>query len=155
PAFVKLACLGSAVCLLAGCHRTSEQAATTAPETAGREQHAAPTGPGTGPAAPTTPSAAADTGATPNSVIATDAASAAPNTAPAPEAVAEASALAPVVMATADIIVGRNDTLDRIFRKLRLNLTDLANLRSMPGIRTHMDNLRLGESLHFVYHDEQ
>jgi len=50
--------------------------------------------------------------------------------------------------------VGRNDTLDRIFRKLKLNLTDLANLRALPGIRTHMDNLRLGESLHFVYQDD-
>jgi murein DD-endopeptidase MepM/ murein hydrolase activator NlpD len=57
--------------------------------------------------------------------------------------------------ATIDIIVGRNDTLDRIFRKLELNLTDLANLRSLPGIKTHMDNLRLGESLHFVYRDEE
>jgi murein DD-endopeptidase MepM/ murein hydrolase activator NlpD len=56
---------------------------------------------------------------------------------------------------TTDIIVGRNDTLDRIFRKLKLNLTDLANLRALPGIRTHMDNLRLGEALHFVYHDDE
>jgi murein DD-endopeptidase MepM/ murein hydrolase activator NlpD len=55
--------------------------------------------------------------------------------------------------ATIDLVVGRNDTLDRIFRKLQLNLTDLANLRGMPGIKTHMDNLRLGESLHFVYRD--
>src|SRR3979409_1676773 len=53
-------------------------------------------------------------------------------------------------VATIDIVVGRNDTLDRIFRQLKVNRTDLAHLRSMPGIRTHMDNLRLGESLHFV-----
>lgn len=57
--------------------------------------------------------------------------------------------------ATIDITVGRNDTLDRIFRKLNLNLTDLANLRNMPGIKTHMDNLRLGESLHIVYKDDE
>jgi murein DD-endopeptidase MepM/ murein hydrolase activator NlpD len=57
--------------------------------------------------------------------------------------------------ATINIIVGPNDTLDHIFRKLKLNLADLANLRSMPGIRTHMDNLRLGESLHFVYRDDE
>jgi len=56
---------------------------------------------------------------------------------------------------TTDIVVGRNDTLDRIFRKLDLNLTDLANLRALPGIKTHMDNLRLGESLHFVYRDDE
>ena len=57
--------------------------------------------------------------------------------------------------ATTDIVVGRNDTLDRIFRKLNLNLTDLANLRAQPGIKTHLDNLRLGESLHFVYRDDE
>jgi murein DD-endopeptidase MepM/ murein hydrolase activator NlpD len=56
--------------------------------------------------------------------------------------------------ATIDVVVGKNDTLDRIFRKLKLNLTDLANLRDLPGIRTHMDNLRLGETLHFVYRDD-
>jgi murein DD-endopeptidase MepM/ murein hydrolase activator NlpD len=59
-----------------------------------------------------------------------------------------------VLDTTSDITVGRNDTLDRIFRKLGLNLTDLANLRSLPGIRVHMDNLRLGESLHFVYRED-
>jgi murein DD-endopeptidase MepM/ murein hydrolase activator NlpD len=56
---------------------------------------------------------------------------------------------------TTDIVVGRNDTLDRIFRKLNLNLTDLANLRALPGIKTHLDNLRLGESVHFVYRDDE
>ena len=56
---------------------------------------------------------------------------------------------------TTDVVVGRNDTLDRIFRKLNLNLTDLANLRAQPGIKTHLDNLRLGESLHFVYRDDE
>ena len=55
---------------------------------------------------------------------------------------------------TTDVVVARNDTLDRIFRKLNLNLTDLANLRALPGIKTHLDNLRLGESLHFVYRDD-
>jgi murein DD-endopeptidase MepM/ murein hydrolase activator NlpD len=64
------------------------------------------------------------------------------------------AALPPVLDTTSDITVGRNDTLDRIFRKLGLNLTDLANLRSLPGIRVHMDNLRLGESLHFVYRED-
>src|SRR5579871_3001080 len=54
-----------------------------------------------------------------------------------------------------DVVVAPNDTLDRIFRKLNLNLTDLANLRALPGIKTHMDNLRLGESLHFVYRDDE
>jgi murein DD-endopeptidase MepM/ murein hydrolase activator NlpD len=73
----------------------------------------------------------------------------APNSASPPGPPAKADA------ATIDIIVGRNDTLDRVFRKLNLSLTDLANLRAMPGIKTHMDNLRLGESLHIVYKDDE
>src|SRR3954464_8640436 len=56
---------------------------------------------------------------------------------------------------TTDVVVVRNDTLDRIFRKLNLNLTDLANLRAQPGIKTHLDPVRMGESLHFVYRDDE
>jgi murein DD-endopeptidase MepM/ murein hydrolase activator NlpD len=55
--------------------------------------------------------------------------------------------------ATVDIVVERNDTLDHIFRKLKLNLGDLATLRAMPGIKSHLDNLRLGESLRIAYRD--
>src|SRR3954447_19317010 len=81
--------------------------------------------------------------------------------APAPPAAAAPNSQAPPGPApkpdavTTDVIVVRNDTLDRIFRKLNLNLTDLANLRAQPGIKTHLDNLRLGESLHFVYRDDE
>jgi len=64
-------------------------------------------------------------------------------------------ASAPARPTTIDITVGRNDTLDRIFRRLKLNLTDLANLRDTPGIRTHLDNLRLGEALHFTVRDTE
>ena len=32
-----------------------------------------------------------------------------------------------------DVVVARNDTLDRIFRRLKLDLADLASLRSLPG----------------------
>ena len=32
-----------------------------------------------------------------------------------------------------DVIVSRNDTLDHIFRRLKLNLADLASLRALPG----------------------
>ena len=82
-----------------------------------------------------------------------------PEQSPAPPA-APAAGSGPTQVAaslpvTTDIIVGRNDTLDRIFRKLKLNLTDLANLRDLPGIRTHLDSLRLGETLHFVYREDQ
>ena len=52
-----------------------------------------------------------------------------------------------------DVIVSRNDTLDRIFRRLRLNVADLATLRALPGLRTRLDALRPGESLHFTHRD--
>ncbi|HEV2702669.1 MAG TPA: peptidoglycan DD-metalloendopeptidase family protein [Steroidobacteraceae bacterium] len=48
---------------------------------------------------------------------------------------------------TTRVIVNRNDTLDRIFRRLSLSLADLASLRSLPGIRAHLDRLRPGEAL--------
>jgi murein DD-endopeptidase MepM/ murein hydrolase activator NlpD len=51
------------------------------------------------------------------------------------------------------VIVSRNDTLDRIFRRLKLNLADLASLRGLPGIRSALDSLRPGESLHVTHHD--
>src|ERR1700761_8843794 len=52
--------------------------------------------------------------------------------APPPPASPATAQATPPVSITTDIIVGRNDTLDRIFRKLKLNLTDLANLRALP-----------------------
>jgi len=76
-------------------------------------------------------------------------------TAPESTAAAGADSATKSDVTTIDIVVGRNDTLDRIFRKLQLNLTDLANLRALPGIKTHMDNLRLGETLHIVYRDDE
>ncbi len=54
-----------------------------------------------------------------------------------------------------EVAVGRNDTLDRLFKKLKLSLTDLANLRALPGIRAHLDRLRTGEVLHLRYHETQ
>ncbi|HKE44789.1 MAG TPA: peptidoglycan DD-metalloendopeptidase family protein [Steroidobacteraceae bacterium] len=57
----------------------------------------------------------------------------------------------PVVAAfpldTIDVVVGRNDTLDRIFRRLDLNLTDLASIRLLPGIRQGLDLLRPGDQI--------
>src|SRR6516162_6981611 len=54
---------------------------------------------------------------------------------------------AQIALSTIDVIVTRNDTLDRIFRRLQLNLADLASLRSLPGVRTALDSLRPGELL--------
>jgi murein DD-endopeptidase MepM/ murein hydrolase activator NlpD len=58
-----------------------------------------------------------------------------------------------LALSTIDVIVTRNDTLDRIFRRLKLNLSDLASLRTLPGIRATLDTLRPGESLRFTHRD--
>ncbi|MBV6417835.1 MAG: Murein DD-endopeptidase MepM [Steroidobacteraceae bacterium] len=49
-----------------------------------------------------------------------------------------------------EVIVRRNDTLDRIFRSLELNLADLAALRDLPDLRTALDRLYPGEALTFI-----
>ena len=41
--------------------------------------------------------------------------------------------------------VQRNDTLDQIFRRLQLSLTDLANIRALDGTRAALDRLRPGD----------
>ncbi len=56
-------------------------------------------------------------------------------------------------LSTIDVVVTRNDTLERIFRRLKLNLADLASLRSLPGTRAALDSLRPGESLHLTHKD--
>jgi len=52
-----------------------------------------------------------------------------------------------------DIIVRSHDTLDSIFRHLKLDLADLASLRSLPGLKARLDKLRPGELLHLVHRD--
>lgn len=54
---------------------------------------------------------------------------------------------------TIEVIVSRNDTLDRIFRRLKLDLADLASLRSLPGLKSALDKLRPGEALHLIHRD--
>jgi len=60
---------------------------------------------------------------------------------------------AKLALSTIDVIVTRNDTLDRIFRRLQLNLADLASLRTLP--RATFDSLRPGELLRFTHRDGQ
>jgi murein DD-endopeptidase MepM/ murein hydrolase activator NlpD len=43
--------------------------------------------------------------------------------------------------------VGRNDTLDAIFRRLALDMADLAVIRQMPGVRPSLDNLKPGDAI--------
>jgi murein DD-endopeptidase MepM/ murein hydrolase activator NlpD len=47
--------------------------------------------------------------------------------------------------------VQRNDTLDQIFRRLQLSLTDLANIRALDGARAALDRLRPGDELTFAH----
>lgn len=54
---------------------------------------------------------------------------------------------APLSYSTIEVTVGRNDTLDRIFRRLELDLADLASLRALPGLRAQLDRLYPGEAL--------
>jgi murein DD-endopeptidase MepM/ murein hydrolase activator NlpD len=51
------------------------------------------------------------------------------------------------------VVVKRNDTLDQIFRRLQLSLTDLANLRAVTGVREALDRLRPGDLLSLVHRD--
>jgi murein DD-endopeptidase MepM/ murein hydrolase activator NlpD len=60
---------------------------------------------------------------------------------------------AQLALSSIDVIVSRNDTLDRIFRRLKLNLADLASLRALPGLKAHLDSLHPGELLHFTHKD--
>jgi murein DD-endopeptidase MepM/ murein hydrolase activator NlpD len=54
---------------------------------------------------------------------------------------------------TVEFVVRRNDTMDRIFRQLKLNLTDLASIRGVPGMQGRLDQLNVGDTITLV-HDE-
>jgi murein DD-endopeptidase MepM/ murein hydrolase activator NlpD len=77
-----------------------------------------------------------------------------PAAAPVLSTLARPAAQGAALGATAiDVIVKTNDTLDGIFRRLKLDLSDLAFLRGLPGIRAHLDSLRPGESLHLLHRE--
>ena len=48
---------------------------------------------------------------------------------------------------TIEVIVGRNDTLDAIFRRMALDTADLAAIRQLPGIRQSLDFLKPGDAI--------
>jgi murein DD-endopeptidase MepM/ murein hydrolase activator NlpD len=58
---------------------------------------------------------------------------------------------ASLALSQIEIVVRRNDTLDGIFRKLKLNLDDLAALRSEPQLRDSLDVLRPGDAIHLTH----
>jgi murein DD-endopeptidase MepM/ murein hydrolase activator NlpD len=54
--------------------------------------------------------------------------------------------------ATTRIVVGRNDTLDGIFRRIALDPADLAAIRQLPGVRPSLDFLRPGDAITVTHH---
>ena len=67
--------------------------------------------------------------------------------------IADLGALAGPQLAPIEVIVQQHDTLERIFRRLQLNLADLADIRSLDGMRALLDRLNPGEQLKFVQRD--
>ena len=68
---------------------------------------------------------------------------------PAPPAPEQAN----LAFSTIEVVVNRNDTMDRLFRRFELNLADLATLRGLPELRTQLDRLKPGEMLRLTHHD--
>jgi murein DD-endopeptidase MepM/ murein hydrolase activator NlpD len=57
------------------------------------------------------------------------------------------------VVSIIEVVVGRNDTLDAIFRRMALNKSDLAAIRNLPGIRQSLDFLKPGDSIKLIHTD--
>ncbi len=57
------------------------------------------------------------------------------------------------VGATVEVVVGRNDTLDAIFRRMALDTADLAAIRQLPGIRQSLDFLKPGDAIKLTHTD--
>jgi murein DD-endopeptidase MepM/ murein hydrolase activator NlpD len=57
------------------------------------------------------------------------------------------------VGATVEVIVGRNDTLDGIFRRMAFDMADLAAIRHLPGIRQSLDFLKPGDTIKLTHSD--
>jgi murein DD-endopeptidase MepM/ murein hydrolase activator NlpD len=86
----------------------------------------------------------------PNAAAAGGAAAATAVPAPnnAPLMVQQASAASTIL-----VIVGRNDTMDAIFRRMSLDKSDLAAIRNLPGIRQSMDFLKPGDAIRLTHLD--
>jgi murein DD-endopeptidase MepM/ murein hydrolase activator NlpD len=80
-------------------------------------------------------------------------ASSAPSATPAVSASEKPVSRASFGLSTINVIVHPNDTLEAIFRRLKLSLTDLASLRGLPGLKARLDSLRPGESLRLMHRD--
>ena len=58
------------------------------------------------------------------------------------------------VASTIQVIVGRNDTMDAIFRRMALDKADLAAIRNLPGIRQSMDFLKPGDAIEVTHSND-
>ena len=76
------------------------------------------------------------------------AAAAAQPAAPTPAAAPQEANIA---FSTIEVVVNRNDTMDRLFRRFELNLADLATLRGLPELRSQLDRLKPGELLRLMH----
>jgi murein DD-endopeptidase MepM/ murein hydrolase activator NlpD len=87
----------------------------------------------------------------PNAPAVTTPRPAAPITAPRPGTpiIAQQASVA----STIQVIVGRNDTLDAIFRRMALDTADLAAIRQLPGIRQSLDFLKPGDAIKLTHAD--
>jgi murein DD-endopeptidase MepM/ murein hydrolase activator NlpD len=67
--------------------------------------------------------------------------------------VPDLSSLAAPGLALVEVVVQRDDTLDRIFRRLQINVSDLQNVRALSGVRGMLDRLSPGEHLKVLARD--
>ena len=72
---------------------------------------------------------------------------AAPGPSPPPQASTRIASQQAGVASTIEVIVARNDTMDRIFRRMALDQSDLAAIRNLPGIRQSLDFLKPGDAI--------
>lgn len=69
------------------------------------------------------------------------------------QGLSDLEALAAPGMALAEVVVQQDDTLDRIFRRLQINLGDLQNMRALGGVHSMLDRLSPGEHIKFLQHN--
>jgi len=72
---------------------------------------------------------------------------------PVPSIPEEDSTPAAPLTSTVEFVVRRNDTMERIFRQLKLSVEDLAAIRDLPGVKKSLDFLKPGELITVVHTD--
>ena len=76
-----------------------------------------------------------------------------PNNTPATIAAVTNITMSETTGSTVDYVIKRNDTLEHVFRQLKVNLNDLAAIRALPDVRHALDVLRPGDSLSLTHVD--